>query len=103
MLLNSKIFFRFSAISRLLVKIKARNRPVCIFFNCRTMLCCQIKKIFFVFCLFRLLKARISPYASIFSCAQCYVAKFQKFFCFFGHISSAGENRRLGINPYAFF
>ncbi|KAL0098987.1 hypothetical protein PUN28_020927 [Cardiocondyla obscurior] len=31
--------------------------------------------------------------------AQCYVAKFQKYFFVFGHISAAGKNNRLGIGP----
>ncbi|KAL0116352.1 hypothetical protein PUN28_009746 [Cardiocondyla obscurior] len=68
-----KYFISFLAISRLLVKIEARNRYALflivaqcyvkvskIFFICRTMLCCQFSKYFILF---------------------------------FGHISAAGENR----------
>ncbi|KAL0098953.1 hypothetical protein PUN28_020896 [Cardiocondyla obscurior] len=78
----------------------APNRPECIYFECRTMLCCKILKTFF-FVFWPYLgsgenrRLGISPYAS-------FLTKFQKyFFLFFGHISAAGENRRLGIGPNA--
>ncbi|KAL0098950.1 hypothetical protein PUN28_020893 [Cardiocondyla obscurior] len=105
------------------ISASARNRPECIYFECRTMLCCKtLKTFFFVFWPYlgsgENRRLGISPYASplsaaqcylgirpnasILNAAQCYVVKFQKyFFSFIGHISAAGENRRFGIGPYA--
>ncbi|KAL0116351.1 hypothetical protein PUN28_009745 [Cardiocondyla obscurior] len=83
-MLHLKIFFLFFGHISALVKIENLNKPVCIFFECRTMLCCQFSKYFILFFV-----------------AHNATLQNLKYFFFFWPYLGSDEYKRLEIGPNA--